>query len=196
MILQINCNINEILIHDCIVEGILSFKNLCPIPLFSNNKICSNQILFMYVNLPSKALSKVCWDGWGLFLNNVYIVITIPGVQKPHWRPWYFIRLLWKDRKYRSRIEGHGTSLGYCGKIETKYGSHTEGHDTSSGYSGKIERKYRSRIEGHGTSSGYSGKIDRKYKRRIEGHSTASGYSGKTEAALKAMALHQVTLEI
>ena len=25
-------------------EGVLSFENLCPIPLFSNNKICSNHI--------------------------------------------------------------------------------------------------------------------------------------------------------
>ena len=28
----------------CIGEGVLSFKNLCPIPLVSNNKICSSQI--------------------------------------------------------------------------------------------------------------------------------------------------------
>ena len=69
---------------------------------------------------------------------------------------------------------------------------------TLSGYSGKIDRKYRSCIEGHGTSSGYSGKIHRKYRSRIEGHGTSSGYSGKiesTEAAMKAMVLHQATLE-
>ena len=82
-------------------------------------------------------------------------------VQKPHWRPWYFIGLLWKDRKYRSHIEGHGTSSGYSGKIERKYRSRIEGYGTSS-YSGNIEKKYRSRIEGHGSSSGYSGNIERK----------------------------------
>ena len=26
-------------------EGVLSFKNLCPILLFSNNQICSNEII-------------------------------------------------------------------------------------------------------------------------------------------------------
>ena len=42
---QINCKLQMKFssTYDCIGEGILSFKNLCPIPLFSNNKICSNQ---------------------------------------------------------------------------------------------------------------------------------------------------------
>ena len=46
LILQINCNINEIFILDCIGEGVLSFKNSCPILLFSNNEICSNHRVY------------------------------------------------------------------------------------------------------------------------------------------------------
>lgn len=40
--------------------------------------------------LPSNALSISLYDGKGLFLNNVYIDITIPGVQNPHCDPWDF----------------------------------------------------------------------------------------------------------
>lgn len=40
--------------------------------------------------LPSNALCISLYDGKGLFLNNVYIDITIPGVQNPHCDPWDF----------------------------------------------------------------------------------------------------------
>ena len=38
--------------------------------------------------IPSKALSISFCVGTGLFLRRVYIDITIPGVQNPHWDPW------------------------------------------------------------------------------------------------------------
>ena len=39
------------------------------------------------MNLPSNALSMSALSGIGLFLSNVYIDITIPGVQNPHCDP-------------------------------------------------------------------------------------------------------------
>ena len=41
-----------------------------------------------YKPLPSNALSISTFVGTGLFLRRVYIDITIPGVQNPHWDPW------------------------------------------------------------------------------------------------------------
>ena len=38
--------------------------------------------------IPSKALSISFCVGTGLLLRRVYIDITIPGVQNPHWDPW------------------------------------------------------------------------------------------------------------
>ena len=38
--------------------------------------------------IPSKALSISFCVGTRLFLRTVYIDITIPGVQNPHWDPW------------------------------------------------------------------------------------------------------------
>lgn len=65
-----------------------------------------NELAFYF--LPSKALSRSSWVGLGLFLKSVYMVITIPGVQNPHCRPWYFIRLLcWF--KFEKRTD----TLGY-----------------------------------------------------------------------------------
>lgn len=37
--------------------------------------------------LPWNAISKSFIVGFGVFLKRVYIDITIPGVQKPHWEP-------------------------------------------------------------------------------------------------------------
>ena len=43
--------------------------------------------------LPSKALSIWSAVGCGILWNNVYMVITIPGVQNPHCSPWDFTKL-------------------------------------------------------------------------------------------------------
>ena len=49
------------------------------------------KIVCGFMDKPSRALSMSSWVGLGLFLKNVYIVITMPGVQKPHWTPWFSI---------------------------------------------------------------------------------------------------------
>ena len=41
-----------------------------------------------YKPLPWNAFSISTFVGIGLFLRRVYIDITIPGVQNPHWDPW------------------------------------------------------------------------------------------------------------
>jgi hypothetical protein len=54
---------------------------------------------------PSKAFSISAEVGRGLFLNNVYIDITIPGVQNPHCEPWDLAILSCvKTKKKDSRI--------------------------------------------------------------------------------------------
>lgn len=38
-------------------------------------------------------------EGCGWFLSSVYMDITIPGVQNPHWVPWLLAILSWKDTR-------------------------------------------------------------------------------------------------
>lgn len=57
------------------------------------NKSLSKQRTEHYI--PSNALSISVWVGRGLFLRSVYMDITIPGVQNPHWDPWDLAILSW-----------------------------------------------------------------------------------------------------
>lgn len=42
----------------------------------------------LYCTLPSIAVSTSSLDGFGFFLSKVYMDITNPGEQYPHWDPW------------------------------------------------------------------------------------------------------------
>ena len=48
-------------------------------------------------DLPARASRSCSSEGCGWFLSSVYMDITIPGVQKPHWVPWLLAILSWMD---------------------------------------------------------------------------------------------------
>ena len=52
------------------------------------NQIKTVKFICCLQTIPSNALSISVCVGTGLFLRRVYIDITIPGVQNPHWDPW------------------------------------------------------------------------------------------------------------
>lgn len=47
--------------------------------------------------LPARAAIICSEVGSGWFLSKVYMDITIPGVQKPHWEPWHLASLSWNE---------------------------------------------------------------------------------------------------
>ena len=51
------------------------------------NEMIYNKSPINNIIIPASAFSMSSWLGLGLFLSNVYIDITIPGEQKPHWVP-------------------------------------------------------------------------------------------------------------
>lgn len=48
-------------------------------------------------NLPPRASMSCSSEGCGWFLSSVYMDITIPGVQNPHWVPWLLAILSCND---------------------------------------------------------------------------------------------------
>lgn len=63
--------------------------------------ICVSEIVFVGA-APARASVTSSKVGCGLFLSNVYMDITIPGVQNPHWDPWAFAIRSWKTQMRNS----------------------------------------------------------------------------------------------
>ena len=67
---------------------------------------------FQHTYIPSNALSISFCVGKGLFLRRVYMDITIPGVQNPHWEPWDFaIRSYTRETHFKQTHESMITGV-------------------------------------------------------------------------------------
>lgn len=75
-------------IYKIYIKGIANFTQHHDyfLSMFNEQIIIQTKRTEHYV--PSNALSISVWVGRGLFLRSVYMDITIPGVQNPHWDPW------------------------------------------------------------------------------------------------------------
>lgn len=58
---------------------------------------CGRRRVLSMSDLPPRASMSCSSEGCGWFLSSVYMDITIPGVQNPHWVPWLLAILSWKD---------------------------------------------------------------------------------------------------
>ena len=59
---------------------------------------------------PCKVDSNCSMSGVGWFRSKVYIDMTIPGLQNPHWDPWAFAILSWRVIMVKFRYTLHANN--------------------------------------------------------------------------------------
>lgn len=75
-------------LQQCVLSTTMDIMHLTQMRSNGFMAICQYLSMNLCWFLPPRASLMSSTVGWGLFLSRVYMDITIPGVQKPHWEPW------------------------------------------------------------------------------------------------------------